>query len=498
MEYNDLILTIRGDRTRGHLADGRIEVFNGDTGKVETLKSMAKPQAFAADSFLSQLGSIRNSIDTLIRSRQADSNELHKFGCELFDALFRDELLDVWTEAVRMATAFRRGLRIRLILDPELQVLPWELLRRTDVAAKPSLSNLNFFTLVRSTDKLGNHNASSIELPMRILVAVCAPQDHQPIRVRDEIDRLLSALSELIAQGKVSVDFVHGADTLVHLRGRFNREIYHVLHFIGHGAYQGGRGHLVFEDQTRNARFMSSQQIYQFMLGWKPRLVVLNACQGAYASESQGDRNREGSPFTSVADGLVSTEIPAVIAHQFVVSDDGSEVFTRELYRQLADRIGVDEALSFARQFVPVEWFSPVLFLDSRSGELFELSGENPVVDTHGHLKHAAKQAAGRNRWSEALDYAREALIIRKDDQELQALEQRALSMVEGADALHEAGFAERNGDWAGAWQRYRSYESADSGVERSPQERERVRWMKTLAQAGMGARDPELRQWRG
>jgi hypothetical protein len=106
------------------------------------------------------------------------------------------------------------------------------------------------------------------------------------------------------------------------------------------------------------------------------RLAVLNACEGA--------RTAADDPFAGVATSLVQQEIPAVVAMQFEITDRAAIVFSRELYGALADGYAIDSAVAEARKAIfaddnDVEWGTPVLFMRSSDGRLFEL-GDGPPV----------------------------------------------------------------------------------------------------------------------
>jgi hypothetical protein len=82
--------------------------------------------------------------------------------------------------------------------------------------------------------------------------------------------------------------------------------------------------------------------------------------------------------FSGVAQRLVREGIPAVIGMQFEVSEDAARVFARELYRHLTKGTPVDISVSETRramfsEVMGVEWGSPVLYMRSRDGRLFDM-----------------------------------------------------------------------------------------------------------------------------
>jgi len=99
------------------------------------------------------------------------------------------------------------------------------------------------------------------------------------------------------------------------------------------------------------------------------RLALLNACEGAYASQTD--------IFASTAATLVQQGIPAVIAMQYEITDDAAIEFSEQFYDALTAGLPVDSAVTDARRAVAVainntlEWGIPVLFMRAPDGEIF-------------------------------------------------------------------------------------------------------------------------------
>jgi hypothetical protein len=157
------------------------------------------------------------------------------------------------------------------------------------------------------------------------------------------------------------------------LQRSLRRDEVHVLHFIGHGFFdvQRNEGGLVFEEETRQSRRVSAEQIGTLLHDHLAlRLVFLNACEGA----------RGGTiPFAGVAQKLVQQRVPAVLAMQYAVSDAAAISLAYEFYCALADGVALDEATSEARKAIYVagetfEWGTPVLFSRSADGVILNLA----------------------------------------------------------------------------------------------------------------------------
>jgi len=101
------------------------------------------------------------------------------------------------------------------------------------------------------------------------------------------------------------------------------------------------------------------------------RLVLLNACEGARASERD--------VFSSTAATLVKRGIPVILAMQYAISDQAAIEFSSSFYSALADSMPVDAAVAEARKAVSLaaedtlEWGTPVLYMRSPDGALFRV-----------------------------------------------------------------------------------------------------------------------------
>jgi tetratricopeptide (TPR) repeat protein len=98
--------------------------------------------------------------------------------------------------------------------------------------------------------------------------------------------------------------------------------------------------------------------------------VFLNSCEGA--------RGSEGDPFSGTAATLVRRGVPAVVAMQYQITDSAAIEFSRAFYESLADGLPVDAAVTEARVAVSMgsmlEWGTPVLYLRSPDGRIFDIS----------------------------------------------------------------------------------------------------------------------------
>ena len=116
------------------------------------------------------------------------------------------------------------------------------------------------------------------------------------------------------------------------------------------------------------------------------RLVLLNSCEGAKGGKLD--------IYSSTAAILVRRGLAAVLAMQYEITDRAAIEFSRTFYRALAYGLPIDAAVAAARAAVNIEvnnsleWGTPVLYMRSPDGVLFELAAlpaarpEPAIVET--------------------------------------------------------------------------------------------------------------------
>jgi len=294
-----------------------------------------------------------------------------RFGEQLFRTVFVEDVLESYQQALYIARQQQKWLRIRLNLNKagRLASLPWEYLRDPQI---------DFLTLSRATPIIRypkqwvNPVRLEVELPLRILVMISAPEGLPTVDEATERRNLEKALVRLKARGLVEVDYLEDA-SLRNLQRILRQGEYHVFHYIGHSAFDAerGEGFLMLEDSRDHIKpdpvrgeFLARELHEEDTL----RLVVLNSCQGAVADARD--------PFSGVASSLVKRGIPAVVAQQFEITDKAAIAFSEEFYRAIAEGFSVEAAVSEGRRAIlgvagdSIEWGTPVLFLHDE-GNLF-------------------------------------------------------------------------------------------------------------------------------
>lgn len=299
-------------------------------------------------------------------------------GAQLFDATFRGEVLTCWRRSLDMAQQQDRGLRLRLRLTqvPELANLPWELIydssRDRFLALSPETPLVRYMDLPEPPPDL------MPGLRLRVLAVIASPRGYPALDVEREWANLAAALEELQRRGIVTLDRLE-PPTLEALQRQLQTQQYHILHFLGHGAFDpaGNDSVLMLQAEDGAAQAVTGQVFSTLLQGHDQlRLVLLNACQGAESS----DRD----PYAGVAQRLVRGGVPAVIAMRTAISDQAAIALARSFYAALANGAAVDSALAEARKALftgccAEEWATPVLYMRAAEGQLWRQPEPEPL-----------------------------------------------------------------------------------------------------------------------
>jgi cell division septation protein DedD len=309
------------------------------------------------------------------RTRAASVPEVSKmkdFGGTLFENVIAGSVDEFLTRCRDEAAKERKGIRWRLALDPSLEELPWEFLCDRDrfLALDPRNPIVRY---IKPDTWIAPLKA---EHPLRLLVVIASPKDEVPLDTDAEKQRILGALKPLAEKGQLQISIIEGPDSWERIIDTLMPDQTHILHFIGHGAFddRNQQGVLVMEDSDGNALRINSERLSVLMQGKsRLRLIVLNSCLGSVGESVQ--------PFSSVAAGMVRSGIPAVIAMQFEISDEAAREIAETFYTALALNRPVDAALTEARRKIyltqedSLEWATPILYMQVPDGQLFEFKG---------------------------------------------------------------------------------------------------------------------------
>jgi hypothetical protein len=321
--------------------------------------------------------SIQSSLDLLAIGR-TDGSFFIEFGTLLYNALFTGDIASLFQISLgEVAGQEAQGLRIRLrISPPEISVLPWEFLYSPK--QKYFLGASRKTLLTRYLEVFQPIRPLRTVLPLKVLVAI---PGESGLDTKKEKDILTEALGKL--GNSVQPKFLQGNVTRRAIADELLEDRYHIFHFIGHGAFKGDRGHLLFNDEYGGQDLINDEIFARIFLDVPSmKLVVLNACEGAKVSSSKS--------MVGMAPKLIERGIPAVIAHQYSVMDEAAICFARELYRGLCvatDPGHIDTAVAHARNQLSIQFpaersfGAPVLFMRAPNGLIFDFTTTLPLTE---------------------------------------------------------------------------------------------------------------------
>src|SRR6267154_2329517 len=433
MTYDDFDLQIEpaGEKFR-------VRLLNAPTGQATTEFVLPFTEIELAN-FLSRIGQVRRTM------RRVDAPELQaakEFGGKLFGAIFSGEMIAQLRGSMEQASDKDHGLRIRLRLTdvPSLADLPWEFLY--DANQNHFLTTSTETPVVRFLDLPQRIAPLRVALPLRVLVMIASPRNLKRLDTEGEWERLQESLGDLLSAGQLVIERLPAA-TLDALRLRARGAPFHVFHFIGHGGFDEAAqdGVLQFEDESGMSYPVRGEMLGMQLHDHRSlRLAVLNACEGARSSRQD--------PFSGVAQSLLQQRVPAVIAMQFEISDAAAKVFALEFYRAVAEGNPVDAAVCESRKALfkeefGQEWATPVLYMRSQEGQLFELQAvaAPPFPDKDlkkRKLEEAQKQAAAKAEDERAAKEEKERLKREVKEQEQLALEKAEADRQAAAKAEAE------------------------------------------------------------
>ena len=314
--------------------------------------------------------------DWLAKGNIEKREELVVLGSYLYGVLFSgdintafkstfDEIKQQPKTVLRMILEFKQDAR-------ELATMPWEYLYFPDTAKERG-----FFIATRGKLVLTRHvplhvaleNLQPGEKPLRVLIVASQPKDLETVDAEpliETIEELRSKLPDAIVTDKLDQPTKRSfTDKVQDFRP-------HVLHFIGHGAHdeQGGQLAFVQEGDQKSVAWICDVDLADCFQDFQPRLIFLNACEGASSESYEG--------FGGLALQLVYSKVPAVVAMQYPIENKMAVKFARMFYQCLGEGEPIDVAVQKGRlelgMYLDEENFSsrafgsPVVYLQSAEG----------------------------------------------------------------------------------------------------------------------------------
>jgi len=302
-----------------------------------------------------------------LKHNQANAQDLPELGTKLWRAVFSSPQLERRYLACQAEASTQKGIRFKLEIEhPNLAALPWEYMYDPESQTFPALSPRTPITRYTNPHQQ-EPPPLKFDPPLRILLVSAVPVDQAPLDVESERKQITEAMKGLQRAGKVEIESLEHA-TMHGLQAMLRRP-FHVLHYIGHGAYdeRTGNGMLVLEDAEGYEHAVSAAQLHYLLRDTTIRLAVFNACM-----------TTRGAAGRSIAGELMRAGLCATLAMQYAISEASATIFAGEFYRTLADGWPVDaaategrKAVMFATDLHVMDWGIPVLFMRTRDGVLF-------------------------------------------------------------------------------------------------------------------------------
>ncbi len=308
-------------------------------------------------------------------------------GERLFAWLFADDVLKTAWAEVRGQRPQRR---IRLRIDataPELHAIPWELLRdAADGGPAQDLAATSATPFSRYLAGRGQPGGPILQRPVKVLVAIANPENLGKFQLAAlDVDKEWKSLQEATAgQDDIELTQLEQPCTLAALEKAL-KEGYHVLHFIGHGAFSGkgdqAKAVLYLADDKNQVALARDEDIAA-MLGRQladSDLSVDNRLRLVFLASCQTAKNSPADAFRGLAPQLIAAGVPAVVAMQELVPVDTARQFASTFYQQLLDHGLVDLASNEARSALLTAKLPgaaiPVLYSRLRSNQLLGKAG---------------------------------------------------------------------------------------------------------------------------
>ena len=316
-----------------------------------------------------------------------------RFGERLFEALFQGDVAYVLDRTMAAAQEQGVGVRIRLSMDlhgegmTEVASLPWELMWPKDQRAAPRVEPDPARPLARHPRSRPSRSPSSRRSGS---CSSCrtrrGPRRSTWTRSAPGSTRIWGPLPD------VKVDSC--APVVSELLDKLRESDYHVIHYMGHGQFDQatGRGALVMakEDGTRD--LVSGEDLGLYLRDELRllRLVFLNACKTGTTGVRQRRRSVRGDRDLADPGGGARRRRDAV-SHLRQAAITFSETF----YQSIAKGDPVDVAMAEGRKKLwrLDGWATPVLFLRSKDGVLFEPPRSAPAIGASD-----VRPAAARSR----------------------------------------------------------------------------------------------------
>lgn len=302
-----------------------------------------------------------------------DVTELAGLDEQIGHCLLAGAVAERWAASTATAEAAGEGVRLRLMVqDESLSSVFWEAAKAGGkwLALRPQTPVVRYVPAPRPPETL------SVRGAIRLLVVVGASgiEGLPELDVENEQLSLNDALKPLVDAQRLEVETMAGVITRRDLQDKLRRFRPHLLHYIGHGAFDPltKRSYLLLARAQADSKLIAYQlgteNLALLLDGSTVRFAFLNACRTAEAA-------------AGMAGTLVRVALPAALGMRTDVPDQTAAAFAGAFYRALADGLPVDAAVVEGRKLLATQhgtgspsWAIPILYMRSHDGTLFEIA----------------------------------------------------------------------------------------------------------------------------
>jgi CHAT domain/FHA domain len=333
------------------------------------------------------------------------SRLMQYLGMSLWGWVFDGPILSSFERSGGIAIGQHKRLRVQLdIRDPDLAILPWEIMQREPGQAAISLSQNILFS--RTTSEVEPITSLTLERALNILLVWGENEKQQlekeaAILEQTLVNNSLVTNNDIVAPCQVTTLL---QPTLEELTQQLETNAYNVMLYFGHGLPGPDGGTLFLQTDLP----LHGKELANILIRTKLKLAIFNGSWSIKAAVI----NQQTIPHSSLAEVLIRQGVPAVVTMRDEITDRESLSFLQALIYALRSRKHIDEAMTDARQhlltiyrFNQPAWTLPVLYLHpDDNGELLENFAEGVTELPEMHIPILASLPANASLRSLASD----------------------------------------------------------------------------------------------
>jgi hypothetical protein len=284
--------------------------------------------------------------------------DLKSFGELLFETLFPGPVLRLYDAA--RAREREKLFMVFTSMIPWVADMPWEFARDPNRGTFLATEDVYFIRNVLTSTPV---DIIPPKERLKMLIAVAQPRNVGELSWKAEADALRAALSDEHIPFDICVET---GVTPEKLHFFIAHQVFDIVHFIGHGYWDGQRSGLVLENNDHLAEMLPDRALREIVSGRGVRLLFLNACD---TGRSVTVDDKVAPTVTGVAQDLFGRGVPNVIANQLSVDDRAAVAFATTFYGFIAAGKTIAQAAreariaaSYRKGGQSIDWAIPVVY----------------------------------------------------------------------------------------------------------------------------------------